>query len=124
MLTGEASRRSAAPAPSSRSVRPKPAGATAGPRTPRPVDQYVELRREKTDRIFVVLAEFGNERHPDYPDQDTDPDTPGPATFEGPLHNAIPEPDRTKDNTPSGRRTTPGSTSRTCTSARTRTSSR
>ncbi len=30
-------------------------------------DQYVELAREKTDQIFVILAEFGNERHPDYP---------------------------------------------------------
>ena len=27
-----------------------------------------------------------------------DPDTPGPTTFEGPLHNQIPAPDRTKDN--------------------------
>ncbi|HEU4948222.1 MAG TPA: immune inhibitor A domain-containing protein [Kribbella sp.] len=62
------------------------------------VDQYVELSREKTDRIFVVLAEFGNERHPSYPDQDTAPNIPGPATFEGPLHNAIPQPDRTVDN--------------------------
>lgn len=61
-------------------------------------DQYVELAREKTDHIFVILAEFGNERHPDYPDQDTDPTTEGPATFDGPLHNAIPAPDRTKDN--------------------------
>ncbi len=64
----------------------------------RKTDQYVELQREKTDKIFVVLAEFGNERHPSYPDQDTDPATPGPATFDGPLHNAIPEPDRSKDN--------------------------
>jgi immune inhibitor A len=62
------------------------------------VDQYVELSREKTDKIFVVLAEFGNERHPDYPDQDTDPNTAGPVKFDGPLHNEIPEPDRTKDN--------------------------
>ncbi|WP_432938469.1 immune inhibitor A domain-containing protein [Kribbella sp. CA-253562] len=62
------------------------------------VDQYVELSREKTDRIFVVLAEFGNERHPSYPDQDTAPNVPGPATFEGPLHNAIPAPDRSVDN--------------------------
>ncbi|MGW1342694.1 immune inhibitor A domain-containing protein [Kribbella sp. NPDC002412] len=69
-----------------------------GRRTVAKVDQYVELAREKTDRIFVVLAEFGNERHPSYPDQDTDPDTPGPTTFDGPLHNAIPEPDRTVDN--------------------------
>jgi immune inhibitor A len=62
------------------------------------VDQYVELSREKTDNIFVVLVEFGNERHPSYPDQDTDPNTPGPVKFDGPLHNEIPEPDRTKDN--------------------------
>ncbi len=62
------------------------------------VDQYVELSREKTDRIFVVLAEFGNDRHPSYPDQDTAPAVPGPTTFEGPLHNAIPEPDRAVDN--------------------------
>ncbi|MCW2566535.1 MAG: family metalloprotease protein [Mycobacterium sp.] len=61
-------------------------------------DQYVELQREKTDRIFVILAEFGDDRHPSYPDQDTDPATPGPSTFVGPLHNKIPEPDRAKDN--------------------------
>ncbi|RYF28665.1 MAG: protease, partial [Comamonadaceae bacterium] len=61
-------------------------------------DQYVELKQERKDKIFVILAEFGNERHPDYPDADTDPDTPGPTTFEGPLRNKIPEPDRSKDN--------------------------
>jgi immune inhibitor A len=61
-------------------------------------DQYVELQQERADKIFVILAEFGNERHPDFPDQDTDPSVEGPTTFEGPLHNAIPEPDRTKDN--------------------------
>ena len=58
--------------------------------------KYVELAREQTDHIFVILAEFGNERHPDYPDQDTDPDTPGPARFDGPLHNEIDQPDRTR----------------------------
>ncbi|WP_088316391.1 immune inhibitor A domain-containing protein [Kineosporia sp. R_H_3] len=58
---------------------------------------YVELARQKTDKIFVILAEFGNERDPLYPDQDTDPDTPGPTVFDGPLHNAIPAPDA-KDN--------------------------
>jgi immune inhibitor A len=61
-------------------------------------DQYVELARERTDRVFVLLVEFGNERHPEYPDQDTDPDTPGPARFDGPLHNEIPEPNRAVDN--------------------------
>ncbi|WP_426508705.1 immune inhibitor A domain-containing protein [Dactylosporangium sp. McL0621] len=62
------------------------------------VDKYVELGREKTDKIFVVLAEFGNTRHPSYPDQDTNPAIAGPAKFDGPLHNAIPQPDRTRDN--------------------------
>ncbi|MFB9545129.1 immune inhibitor A domain-containing protein [Micromonospora sagamiensis] len=61
-------------------------------------DQYVELAREQTDRIFVILAEFGNDRHPSYPDQDTDPDTPGPARFDGPLRNEIPQPNRAVDN--------------------------
>ena len=61
--------------------------------------QYVELAQERSDKIFVILAEFGNERHPDFPDQDTEPGTPGPTTFEGPLRNKIPEPDRSKDNT-------------------------
>ncbi|ONI77435.1 protease [Kribbella sp. ALI-6-A] len=77
----------------------KKTAAAKGQRTAKAkVDQYVELSREKTDRIFVVLAEFGNERHPSYPDQDTAPNVPGPATFEGPLHNAIPAPDRSVDN--------------------------
>ncbi|MFF5296840.1 immune inhibitor A domain-containing protein [Paractinoplanes globisporus] len=61
-------------------------------------DQYVELSRERTDRIFVILAEFGNERHPSYPDVDSDPNTAGPTTFDGPLNNKIPAPDRTVDN--------------------------
>jgi immune inhibitor A len=77
-------------------------GRTAGSNSAAPSqrrrDQYVELAREKTDKIFVVLAEFGNDRHPSYPDQDTDPETPGPTRFDGPLHNQIPAPDRTVDN--------------------------
>ncbi len=62
-------------------------------------DQYVELSNERTDRIFTLLVEFGDMRHPRYPDEDTDPAVQGPSTFEGPLHNAIPEPDRSVDNT-------------------------
>jgi immune inhibitor A len=61
-------------------------------------DQYVELGRERSDRIFVILAEFGDERDPRFPDQDTNPAVPGPSTFSGPLHNKIPQPDRSKDN--------------------------
>ena len=61
--------RSAAPAPWSRSARPGPRRRRAAPRRkPRPSeDQYVELAREKTDKIFVVLAEFGNQRAPELP---------------------------------------------------------
>ena len=61
-------------------------------------DQYVELSREKTDKIFVVLTDFGTERHPDYPDKDLEPSIEGPKTFEGPENNQIPAPDRTVDN--------------------------
>jgi immune inhibitor A len=61
-------------------------------------DQYVELQRQQTDRMFVILADFGNERHPAYPDKDIDPDTQGPSTFDGPLNNQIPAPNRAVDN--------------------------
>src|SRR3954452_21795090 len=43
-------------------------------------DQYVELARERTDRIFVILAEFGDERNPLFPDQDAIPKVAGPST--------------------------------------------
>jgi immune inhibitor A len=49
--------------------------------------QYVELGLEKNDRVFVILAEFGDTIHPTY----------GGAA--GPLHNQIAQPDRTLDNT-------------------------
>lgn len=71
---------------------------TTNSRIPGAKSPYVELSRETTDQIFVVLAEFGDKRSPQYPDQDTDPDTAGPARFDGPLHNKIPAPDRTVDN--------------------------
>jgi immune inhibitor A len=45
-----------------------------------------------TDRIFVVLAEFGNTQHSAYPS------APDAKRTVGPLHNEIPKPDRTKDN--------------------------
>jgi immune inhibitor A len=49
-------------------------------------DKYVELSREKTDKIFTILVEFGNQTDPKYGG------TPGP------LHNQIAAPDRKKDN--------------------------
>ncbi|MEJ5946342.1 immune inhibitor A domain-containing protein [Pseudokineococcus basanitobsidens] len=63
-----------------------------------PEDQYVELERESTDPVFVLLVEFGDQRSPDFPDVDSDPNKPGPQRFDGPLHNQIPEPDRSVDN--------------------------
>ncbi|GHB21703.1 protease [Streptomyces viridiviolaceus] len=48
--------------------------------------KYVELGREKTDKIFTILVEFGDRIDSRYGG------TPGP------LHNRIAEPDRTKDN--------------------------
>ncbi len=60
--------------------------------------QFAELSRTTTDRVFVILAEFGNARHPSYPDQDTSPATAGPVAFDGPLVNQIPQPDRAVDN--------------------------
>ena len=85
---------------------------------------YVELARETTDRIFVILAEFGNERDPAYPDVDSDPDTPGPTVFDGPLHNQIPKPGRRPTTRPSGRRTRTAPSTRRRTSAPATASSR
>jgi immune inhibitor A len=57
--------------------------------------RYVELALERTDRVFVVLAEFGSQVHPTYGNPATNPggDVPGP------LHNQIAQPDRATDNT-------------------------
>ncbi|MBR7676116.1 immune inhibitor A domain-containing protein [Streptomyces daliensis] len=49
-------------------------------------DKYVELGREKTDKIFTILVEFGDKIDDKYGG------TPGP------VHNTIPEPDRANDN--------------------------
>ncbi len=60
--------------------------------------QYVELGREGEDAIFSVLAEFGTQQatHVHFA-------APAPPTahggLPGPLHNSIPKPDRTRDNT-------------------------
>lgn len=64
--------------------------------------KYVELGREKTDKIFTILVEFG-----DQVDDTTmyDPDGEGPKPpvkkyggTPGPAHNQIAEPDPKKDN--------------------------
>jgi immune inhibitor A len=55
---------------------------------------FGKVAQSGTDRIFVVLAEFGDTRHSAYPD---DPDT-GAQRFDGPLHNQIPKPDRSTNN--------------------------
>ena len=61
--------------------------------------QYVDLENEGTDKIFVVLAEFGDTRGTDYPDTKADGTPASDAQrFDGPLHNQIPAPDRTVDN--------------------------
>ncbi|MFF0157388.1 immune inhibitor A domain-containing protein [Streptomyces sp. NPDC005263] len=49
-------------------------------------DKYVELGREKTDKIFTILVEFGDQVDSRYGG------TPGP------LHNQIAQPDRADDN--------------------------
>lgn len=70
--------------------------------------KYVELGREKTDKIFTILVEFG-----DQVDNTTmfDPDGPGPKPeapkyggTPGPLHNQIAQPDRAKDNSTAWRK--------------------
>lgn len=48
--------------------------------------QYVELEQTRNDRIFVIIAEFGDQINPTYGG------TPGP------LHNQIAQPDRAVDN--------------------------
>ena len=56
--------------------------------------RYARVAQTGTDRIFVVLAEFGDTRHSAYPD---DPES-GAQRFDGPLHNEIPKPNRKEDN--------------------------
>ncbi len=50
--------------------------------------QFVELARQGEDKIFTILAEFDNARHPSYP-----------GGTDGPLRNQIPQPNRSVDNT-------------------------
>ena len=69
-------------------------------------NQEVPLELEGTDRIFVVLAEFGDKRYEtatdkrfvDPPNNGFTLPAPQPQRFDGPLHNQIPAPDRATDN--------------------------
>lgn len=54
---------------------------------------YAKVQQKGTDRIFVVLAEFGDTVHSAYPAGESDA-----TRDEGPLHNEIPKPDRSTDN--------------------------
>ena len=65
-------------------------GKASGPVAEVAKGQFVELEREGEDSILTVLGEFGPLDHP------------APILFSGvpgPLHNEIPEPDRSVDNT-------------------------
>lgn len=65
-------------------------GKTSGPVAEVAKGQFVELEREGEDSIWTVIAEFGPLDHP------------APILYSGipgPLHNEIPEPDRSVDNT-------------------------
>lgn len=65
-------------------------GKTSGPVAEVAKGQFVELEREGEDLIWTVLAEFGAADHP------------APILFSGvpgPVHNQIPQPNRSVDNT-------------------------
>ena len=65
--------------------------------------QFVKLQQEGSDRIFVVLAEFGDKRHPSFCDSTAPgscayPSDGSAKKYTGPQHNQIPKPDRKVDN--------------------------
>ena len=83
------SRNASATAPSSRSGQAERAATAAkGSRKAqkaKKVDQYVELAREDTDELFVLVVQFGNERDARSTRRRTPTSTsPGPTTFDGP----------------------------------------
>jgi immune inhibitor A len=63
--------------------------------------QFIELEVERTDKIFVVIAEFGNTRHVSFCDPGQTcafPPDGSAQTYNGPLHNNIAKPNRSVDN--------------------------
>ena len=99
---GPADQGGAGRAKAGKSVEPRRSTSTSSCRGRRPT---------RSSSCSPSSATSGDRHRPPYPDQDTDPDTPGPAVFDGPLHNAIPEPDRARTTRRSGRRTTGPTTS-------------
>jgi immune inhibitor A len=69
-------------------VRAKIAGKAAGRVHEVAKGQFVELGLERSDRVFVLLVEYGNSAA----STPTVPNTPGPA------HNTLPQPNRATDN--------------------------
>ncbi|MGW0901516.1 immune inhibitor A domain-containing protein, partial [Streptomyces goshikiensis] len=71
--------------------------------------KYVELGREKTDKIFTILVEFGDQVDnttmfdPDGPDGPKPP-VPKYGGTPGPMHNTIAQPDRTQNNSTAWRK--------------------
>ena len=59
--------------------------------------QYVQLQREGTDPVFVIIVEFGDEQYPN-PLFQGPPADGSTSDVTGPRHNEIPEPDRSVDN--------------------------
>ncbi|MEV3875221.1 immune inhibitor A domain-containing protein [Streptomyces sp. NPDC049906] len=65
--------------------------------------KYVELGREKTDKIFTILLEFGDKVDNTTQHDPDGPEGPKPPVLKyggtpGPAHNKIPKPDRAHDN--------------------------
>ncbi len=55
--------------------------------------QFAQAAQVGNERVFVILAEFGDTTHSAFPDGGSNA-----TTFDGPMHNTIPEPDRSVDN--------------------------
>ena len=118
-------------APSSRSAGP-PAhpgrhcrAASGATRHGQPRTSTSSWPGRRPTRSSSILAEFGNQRHPSYPDQDTDPRHPGPDDVRRPAAQPDPRSPTARSTTPpSGRPTTTRTTTASSTSARARASSR
>jgi immune inhibitor A len=56
-------------------------------------NQFAQTAQVGNERVFVILAEFGDTTHSAFPDGESDA-----QKFVGPLHNEIPKPNRSVDN--------------------------